>query len=131
MKFRNLAALLTLILFSVAVGCQDSTPPSVRDISQDELLESPPPGAVILDVRTDEEFARGHVPNAILIPHDQLANRLSELGSNTDAPIVVYCESGKRAGMAGETLLAAGYTNVLHLDGDMRGWREHDRPTAR
>jgi phage shock protein E len=122
-----LAALIALFTLVWVTGCEDA-PPSVREISQDELLDSPPPGALILDVRTTEEFERGHVPNAIHIPHDELASRVTELGADPDAPIVVYCESGRRAATAGATLLGAGRTNVLHLEGDMRAWRELNRP---
>lgn len=136
MTFRSFDLLACLTLVSLCIGCPDSTPtatapPGVRDISHEEFLESPPIGAVILDVRTSEEYERGHVPNAVHIPYDQLADRMDELGDAMETPIVVYCESGKRASMAGDTLLAAGWTNVLHLDGDMREWREKNRPTAR
>ena len=124
MKFWIYAALFAI------TACQ-ATPSTVRDISQEKFIEQPPANAVILDVRTPEEFARGHVPNAILIPHTELASRISELGTGKGEPIVVYCESGKRAGMAGEILLEAGFSNVFHLDGDMRGWRENNRPIER
>ena len=123
------ASILALLIVPfVLIACQDA-PVSVRDMSQEEFVSSPPPGVLILDVRSQEEFAKGHVPNALLIPHDELESRVAELGSDSDRPVVVYCESGKRAGMAGETLLEAGFTNVSHLEGDMRGWRESGRPT--
>jgi phage shock protein E len=123
-------ALILALLFVpiVLIACQDA-PASVRDISQEKFVASPPPGVLILDVRSQEEFAKGHVPNAVLIPHDELASRVTELGSDSGRPVVVYCESGKRAGMAGETLVEAGFTNVSHLEGDMRGWRESGHPT--
>ena len=54
-------------LFAIA-ACQ-ATPPSVHDISQEDFINQPPANALILDVRSHEEFARGHVPNAVLIPH--------------------------------------------------------------
>ena len=123
------ASILALLFVSVVlIACQDA-PVSVRDISQEEFVSSPIPEVLILDVRSQEEFAKGHVPNALLIPHDELESRVAELGSDSDRPVVVYCESGKRAGMAGEMLLKAGFTNVSHLEGDMRGWRESGRPT--
>jgi len=120
---------LWILIALIALTACQATPASVRDISQEDFINQPPAEAVILDVRTPEEFARGHVPNAVLIPHGELASRISELGAETGNPVVVYCESGKRASLAGEVLLDAGFTNVLHLDGDMRGWRANDRPT--
>jgi rhodanese-related sulfurtransferase len=85
---------------------------------------------VILDVRTPEEFAEGHVPGAINISHDELAARLAEIESARDAEVVVYCRSGRRAGIAEELLRAEGFGNLKHLEGDMLAWLEAGRPTA-
>ena len=117
-----------LSIAPVISGCAESDAPAVTDISQEALLSSPPDGAVILDVRTEAEFGSGHVPGAVNIPHDELSSRLSELAS-TDQPVVVYCRSGKRAGMASSVLVAAGYTKVFHLEGDMNEWQANGLPT--
>ena len=119
----------SLVVLLVASGCSPADAPEVQPLSQEQLLSAPPAGALILDVRSEAEFGSGHVPGAINIPHDQLASRLSDLDSGTDRPVVVYCQSGKRAGIAGAVLLAAGYTNVLHLEGDMKAWRANGLPT--
>lgn len=132
MQRHNAVAIASLLLAAFVggnLGC-DASAPTLQEISQNELLESPPSKAVILDVRSAEEFDRGHVPNAIHIPYDELPSRLGELGEDTETPVVVYCESGKRADIAGATLLEAGWTNVSHLVGDMRAWREQGLPTA-
>jgi phage shock protein E len=123
------ASILALLFLPVLLVACEGAPAGVRDISQEEFVASPPAGALLLDVRSEKEFSTGHIPNAVLIPYDELASRLAELGSDSDRPVVVYCESGKRAGMAGETLVEAGFTNVSHLEGDMRGWRESGHPT--
>jgi phage shock protein E len=129
-RILNTILLGCLLSFSPVVsGCSQADSPVVKDISQEELLSSPPAGALILDVRTEGEFGSGHVPGAVNIPHDELASRLSELGSSTDRPVVVYCRSGKRAGKASSFLLDAGYTNILHLEGDMNAWQANGRPT--
>lgn len=128
-RMLNTILLGCLLSFSPVVsGCAQAGTPAVTDISQEEFLSSPPEGAVILDVRTEAEFGSGHVPGAVNIPHDELASRLSELAS-TDQPVVVYCRSGKRAGVASSVLLDAGYTNVLHLEGDMNAWQANGLPT--
>ena len=115
-------------LLALALAC--GTPPAgVTDISPEQLLTSPPKGALVLDVRSTGEFASGHVPGASNIPHDALAARLAELGDDRGRPVVVYCESGRRAGMAASTLLEAGFTDVRHLAGDMGAWRAAGRPT--
>ncbi|MGZ3418567.1 MAG: rhodanese-like domain-containing protein [Polyangiales bacterium] len=65
-------------------------------------------GALLLDVRSPEEFAARHLPGAKNVPVDQLADRLSELGP-TSRPIVVHCRSGARSARATAVLRAAGY----------------------
>lgn len=80
------------------------------------------PGAFLLDVRTPEEFAQGHLGNATLIPYTDLRARASELPVDKDAPIFVYCRSGNRSGVASETLVNLGYTNVHNMAGGILDW---------
>lgn len=68
-------------------------------------------GARVVDVRTASEFAGGHVAGALNVPFDELAGRAGELGEK-DAPIVLYCRSGRRSGIAAEVLRELGYTRV-------------------
>ena len=119
-----------VVISIMAFGCggSDVDAPNVREISQQELLSSPPTGALILDVRTVAEFDSGHIPNAVNIPHDELASRLAELDSKMDRPVVVYCRSGRRAGVAASILLEGGYTDILHLEGDMTAWDANGLP---
>jgi phage shock protein E len=71
-------------------------------------------GATLIDVRTREEFASGHLPNAINIPVDEITRRLKEVGP-TDKPVVVYCRSGARSAVAASQLKAAGFVDVSNL----------------
>lgn len=75
----------------------------------------------ILDVRTPEEFNSGHVDGAINIPVDQVANRIEEI-KEMPTPIVAYCRSGNRSGMAVSILKQHGITDVTNGGGidDMR-----------
>ena len=101
----------------------------VAPISQDAFLALPSSGDAapfVLDVRTPEEYVAGHVPGAVNIPHDQVAARLADVPKDKD--VVLYCRSGRRAGMAAEVLAANGYTRLQHLEGDMAGWQEKQRP---
>lgn len=95
---------------------------AVAEISQQALLGQPAGQSLILDVRTPEEYAAGHVPNAINIPHDEIEAHLAELESRRSGPVVLYCKSGRRAGLAAESLAKAGFPNLLHLTGDMEAW---------
>ena len=83
---------------------------------------------LILDVRTPDEFAAGHIPGAVNIPHTEVGDRLFELGDDKTREIVVHCKSGRRADAAQTVLLVAGYTNVAHLEGDMQAWQADGRP---
>jgi phage shock protein E len=69
----------------------------------------------LVDVRTPEEFASGHLPNAVNIPLQELSARLGEVA--TDEPVVLYCRSGNRSGQAAQLLAAEGFTQVLDLGG--------------
>jgi rhodanese-related sulfurtransferase len=103
-------------------------------ISQAELLvrlEKADPDLVVLDVRTPAEFAAGHVPGARNISHDQLAAKLGELSSLKDKQVVLYCRSGRRTALAGQTLRDAGFTRLLHLQGDYLAWEAEHRPVER
>lgn len=77
-------------------------------------------GAQLVDVRTKDEFAAGHLPGAINIPVQDLERRLGELGPK-DRAIVVYCHSGQRSRRAARILRGAGHGDVSDL-GAMRRW---------
>ena len=82
----------------------------------------------IVDVRRADEFAAGHVPGAVNIPHSEIAAHLNELRGQRDNEVVVYCESGRRAAIAQGLLEKAGFTRIRHLQGDMQSWRERGLP---
>ena len=74
---------------------------------------------VLVDVRTSEEFADGHIDGAINIPVSQLDARITEVGAKTH-PVVVYCFSGARSKRAADALRAAGFNSVYNLGGMSR-----------
>lgn len=79
----------------------------------------------VLDVRSADEFAAGHVPGAVLIPHDELAVRLAEL--DKARPVLVYCRSGRRSTIAEDLLAAEGF-QVRQIDGSWLRWQEEKLP---
>ncbi len=87
-------------------------------------------GAVpyLLDVRTPEEFAEGHIPGAINIPLQQLAQRMAEIPR--DVPVVAYCRSGRRVEQALPLLRKNGHA-VTELQGSMQAWQDAGLPEAR
>ena len=72
---------------------------------------------VIIDARTEEEFATGHIKNAILIPEYEVAARAETELPDKNALILVYCRSGRRSKIAAEELVKLGYTNVKEFGG--------------
>lgn len=77
-------------------------------------------GATLVDVRTPEEFATGHLPGAVNIPVEELPRRFPELGS-PEKPLVVYCRSGARSSRAERLLKEHGFQDVFIL-GPMSAW---------
>ena len=66
----------------------------------------------VIDVRSQSEWDTGHVDQAVHIPHTEISDRISEVTTDKDAKIVVYCAVGGRAGIAKTALEKLGYTNV-------------------
>ena len=82
---------------------------ALNGMAQNESSE-----AVWIDVRSAAEFRSGHLENAWNIPHTEIADRITEVVSNKDAEIQLYCGSGRRSEMARETLEKLGYTRVTN-----------------
>ena len=72
---------------------------------------------IIIDARTEEEFAEGHIENAILIPEYEIADRAEKELPDKEQLILVYCRSGRRSKIASEELVKLGYTNVKEFGG--------------
>lgn len=80
-------------------------------------LAPPPADAVWIDTRTAEEFAQGHLEQAVLIPYDAIEEGIAALQLPKDAPIYLYCKAGVRAGKAKSALEAQNYSNVINAGG--------------
>ena len=74
-------------------------------------------GYIILDVRTQEEYDEGHIPGAIVISHEEIAEKAEEVLTDKDQLILVYCRSGRRSKIASEALVELGYTNIKEFGG--------------
>jgi rhodanese-related sulfurtransferase len=85
---------------------------------------------IILDVRSPEEYSAGHIPGAINVPYDQIAAHLDSLETFRDREIVVYCRSGRRAGVAEAALAEDGFQQLLDLEGHMQSWQAAQYPVA-
>ena len=99
----------------------------VKTISNTQLLKDREQ-YVVLDVRSNKEYAEGHIEGAINIPHTEVANHIARLKAESDKTIVVHCRSGYRAGKAEDVLMENGISNLLHLEGDMLKWQKDGLP---
>jgi rhodanese-related sulfurtransferase len=124
------AAVVAAVLLGT-VDCRNAAQPGdSTQITAAELagLVRTRTAPLILDVRSPREYAAGHVPAAINIPHTELAGRFGELGIDKSDELVVYCLSGRRAALAEQVLAQAGYTRVRSLEGQLRAWRGEGYP---
>ncbi len=71
-------------------------------------------GVKVIDVRTPAEFAAGHVPGAVNIPHDQVAARHAEVGPPS-TPVLLYCRSGRRTAIAAQALREQGFSSIYDM----------------
>jgi len=117
-----LIALGFAMLFSIS-GC-------ATGMTREELLMQMQEGSepLIVDVRSQGEYDRDHVPGAVHIPFYAVGSILRERGFPKKEPLVLYCEHGPRAGMAAFTLRLSGYEKVYSLEGHMKGWRKNEFP---
>ena len=81
------------------------------------MVTEPPGTYVLIDVRSKSEWDADHIEGALLMPHNEIGKLIAEKVPEKDKPIKLYCRSGGRAGMAKNTLLSMGYTNVANLGG--------------
>ena len=86
---------------------------------------------VLVDVRTPEEFAGGHLRDAKNIPLADFATRVGELDKSKGKSIVIVCQTGARADKAIALLQKAGFDDVVGLEGGLAAWRAANLPTAK
>lgn len=108
---------ILLISFVLSLGFAQST---FSNVSVQDLANAKEAQYTILDMRQSEEFAEGHVPNAVLIPLSELEARASEL--STDTTLYVICRSGNRSRQASEILVNLGFKDVRNVDGGFIAW---------
>lgn len=109
-----------LILLSILTAC-GNTNETFKNVPTEEakqLIEDKK--VVVLDVRTPEEFEGGHIPNALLIPLQELEGRLTEL--KKDESYLVVCRSGNRSAQASEILINNGFSSIYNMTGGMNDW---------
>jgi rhodanese-related sulfurtransferase len=86
---------------------------------------------VLIDVREESEYAKDHLPGAIHLGKGIIERDVEERVPDLNAPMVLYCGGGFRSALAADNLQKMGYTNVISMDGGIRGWREKGLPLTK
>lgn len=129
MKRFKTGLMLILGLFSFLSMAEQTAIISQQDLLT--LMSNNSETTVVLDVRTPKEFNEGHIEGAINVSHDQIKENLNMLLAYKDKTVVVHCRSGRRAVSAENALRAAGFSDLRHLDGDMKGWQAANLPLVK
>jgi rhodanese-related sulfurtransferase len=87
-----------------------------------------PEKPIMVDVREDSEWARGHVPGAIHLGRGVIERDIERTIPDKTSQIVLYCGGGFRSALAADNLRKMGYSNVISMDGGWRGWTEAGLP---
>ena len=112
MKKLFAVAISAVAISTSFVAYANTAPQTEQSVVQPEKAKG-----VWIDVRSAEEFNAGHLQDAVNIPHDKIVEGVKAIGSDKDAPINLYCRSGRRAEAALTELKNAGYTNVTNHGG--------------
>ena len=125
------AWMLLLVAVPIAVLMMRSRAHSGQTVAPNELAEllKTKDGIQLIDVRSPEEYAAGHIDGGKLIPLPELASRITEI--NKDKPVVFYCRSGHRSGNALDTVKDAGLQMPKHLAGGILAWTSAGLPTTK
>ncbi len=94
---------------------------SIHDVHQ---MQKSGESFVLVDVREESEFARGHLPNAIHLGKGVIERDIEKVIPETSAKLVLYCGGGFRSALAADVVQRMGYTDAISMDGGWRDWNE-------
>jgi len=105
----------------------------VKETSVEEVKQRLDRGEKIMlvDVREESEFDKDHLPGAIHLGKGVIERDIEARVPDLNTPLVLYCGGGFRSALAADNLQKMGYTNVISMDGGVRGWREKNYPMTR
>ena len=119
MKIKKFIPLILSTLLFTGCVAGENTQTTFRQVTTDEAIKimKQESDYIILDVRRSDEFAEGHIPNAINIPNESIGTTEIPQLPLKNQLILVYCRSGRRSKEASEKLVALGYTNIVEFGG--------------
>jgi rhodanese-related sulfurtransferase len=124
---------------SIGIQPQATTSASIQSVSQQlaykiisvsdaRAMMQSSPNLLVVDVRTPQEFAQGHLKGAVNIPLSDMTTQIG--GLDRDRPILVYCQTGYRSTQASVALVQAGFTQVYNMEGGLTAWVNAGYPTV-
>ena len=128
---KRIIAILIILVMVIASGCGGDRQPAAEDqtpqysrISQEEAVKmmGEETGYLIVDVRRPDEYAEGHIPDAINVPNEEIADEMPEALPDKDQMLFLYCRTGRRSKEAASKLAGMGYTNVYEFGG-INDWK--------
>jgi rhodanese-related sulfurtransferase len=133
MRNRLGAILLMVAVAFLAVVCEREPAPRIVSPTEARALVEWPPGVLVVDVRTPEEYAEGHLPGAHRVQLDELAAAIDggEFPGSPEAPVLVYCRTGSRSAQAATLLAGRGFERVYDLEGGITAWGAEGQPVQR
>ncbi|WP_462151809.1 rhodanese-like domain-containing protein [Pseudoalteromonas xiamenensis] len=121
-----------LVIIALFISCFSFANESPKTVSAEQLLinQMTSEPYLIIDVRTHEEFSAGHLKGAINVPFNEIDQHQSVLSDLVGKRAVVYCRSGRRAGIFIDAMQDKGI-ELVHLDGDYQGWTKAALPVVK
>lgn len=101
----------------------------VNECNVEQARERVANGAVLIDVREDNEFAAGHAAGAVHLGRGIIERDIVGKYPEKDTELVLYCGGGFRSALAADMLQKMGYTNVVSMDGGWKAWKDSGAPT--
>ena len=123
---------IAIAIFAAAIITVSAAEPAVAKPAAAATWLAATPAAQVLDVRTKEEFAAGHLAKAVLIPwtdKDFATRAAKEL--DPGKPLLVYCRSGRRSAEAAAALVKLGFTDVRNVEGGILAWEKAKLPIVK
>lgn len=131
MNKRFIFNLLSVLALATVMSCQGQTGIHVLSVHAFEQKLNATPEKIILDVRTDEEYAQGKMKNATQIDYYQRNFKTEVAKLDKTKPVFVYCASGVRSNSAAKILKQQGFTEVYDLKGGLNAWARSGKPLVK
>jgi rhodanese-related sulfurtransferase len=122
------AAILAVLAIVIEIRHRSRSSSAVAPADAVRLANA---GALLIDVRTSQEYEAGHIIEARSLPAAELGARAESLKKYKEKPVIVYCESGAASAVAARTLRANGFNKVVTLRGGLQSWRQENLPLVK